>query len=132
MRQAKGYTLFELLIVILIVAILSAIAVPILHGRIDAAKWTEGRSMAGSIAEAIRTWSVLTDKRGSFTQDDVNFQELGFGPGEFEGVYFGSANFQWEIAYVGRNLDYVITILKPDGIRSPPTMTLDDSGNWDE
>jgi general secretion pathway protein G len=42
MSKAKGFTLVELMVVILIVSILAAVAIPILRGRIDAAKWSEG------------------------------------------------------------------------------------------
>ena len=43
MNKVKGFTLVELMVVILIVSILAAVAIPILSGRIDAAKWSEGK-----------------------------------------------------------------------------------------
>ena len=58
MSRITGYSLVELVIVILIVMILAAIATPLLRGKIDAAKWTEGKMLAGIIAVAIRTWAV--------------------------------------------------------------------------
>ena len=52
----KGFTLVELMIVILIVAILAAVAIPLMTGRIDAAKWSEGKASMGTIATAIRAY----------------------------------------------------------------------------
>jgi len=52
----KGFTLVELMIVILIVAILAAVAIPLMTGRIDAAKWSEGKSAMGTIATAVRAY----------------------------------------------------------------------------
>ena len=48
MLRKKGFTLIELLVVILIVSILAAVAIPIMRGRVDAAKWSEGKVMAGT------------------------------------------------------------------------------------
>ena len=56
MKRRKGFTLIELMVVILIVGILAAVAIPILRGRIDAAKWSEGKAMMGSIGTAIRAY----------------------------------------------------------------------------
>lgn len=45
----KGFTLVELVIVIIIVGILSIVAVPIYRGYTDRAKETEGKALLGSI-----------------------------------------------------------------------------------
>ena len=52
--EEKGFTLIELMVVILIVAILAAVAIPILRGRIQAAKWSEGAAIAGTIKTAAK------------------------------------------------------------------------------
>ncbi|MGB2806252.1 MAG: prepilin-type N-terminal cleavage/methylation domain-containing protein, partial [Sedimentisphaerales bacterium] len=56
MEKRKGFTLIELMVVIFIVGILAAVAIPIMRGRIDSAKWSEGRAAAGSIRTAARAF----------------------------------------------------------------------------
>src|SRR5438132_13570331 len=47
-RSEAGFTLVELLIVILIVGILSAVAVPLYHGYTKDARLAEAKALAGS------------------------------------------------------------------------------------
>ena len=54
MKSRKGFTLIELMVVILIVGILAAVAIPLMRGRIDSAKWSEGKAIMGTIATALR------------------------------------------------------------------------------
>jgi prepilin-type N-terminal cleavage/methylation domain-containing protein len=58
MKRRRGFTLIELMVVILIVALLAAVAIPILRSRIDAAKWSEGKAMMGTIATAMRAYAA--------------------------------------------------------------------------
>ena len=58
MKSKKGFTLIELMVVVLIVGILAAVAIPLMRGRIDSAKWSEGKASAGAIASAIRAYAV--------------------------------------------------------------------------
>lgn len=78
--------------VILIVAVLAAVAIPIYRARIDAAKWSEGKAMMGTIATAIRAWCAekSPDYSGS---KPCTLEELGFASGDCTGTYFSDADF---------------------------------------
>ena len=92
MKSRKGFTLIELMVVILIVGILAAVAIPILRGRIDAAKWSEGKAMMGSIATAMRAWHA--EKGPAYTGTRPNsLATLGFAAGDCTGNYFADADF---------------------------------------
>lgn len=62
MNQPKcnGYTLMELLIVVLVVSILAGAMIPLMHGRVDESKWTEGITAAGLIRNAARACYAQT------------------------------------------------------------------------
>ena len=133
MSRISGYSLVELVIVILIVSILSAVAIPLLRGRINLAKWVEGKAIAGSIATAIRSWNAATNKVGSWTKDSgLPPTTLGFRSGDLDGAHFKKENFDWQVAYDGVNLTYFITITPPAGVGAPWQLTLDNTGTWSE
>jgi prepilin-type N-terminal cleavage/methylation domain-containing protein len=95
MKGKKGFTLIELMVVVLIVAILAAVAIPILRGRIDAAKWSEGKAMMGTIATAIRAYAA--ENGTTATNPVLDFAQgttsLGFASGDLTGTYFADADF---------------------------------------
>ncbi len=137
MLQKKGFTLIELMVVILIVSILAAVAIPIMRGRIDAAKWSEGKAMAGTLGTAIRAYYAEkgpespTGIATPAPTDIVN--HLGFLTTDFDGTYFSYANFGITSASIDAATGVVIfkiTITAPTGITSPKTVTLDQDGVW--
>ena len=57
-KTKKGFTLVELVIVIVIVGILSVISVPIYRGYVEKAMMTEGKVLLGAIAKAELAYHV--------------------------------------------------------------------------
>ena len=137
MFSRKGFTLIELMVVILIVAILAAVAIPIMRGRIDAAKWSEGKAMLGTIATAIRAYvaernEAIVDMSAVVLDGPAG---LGFAPGDLDGTYFKKADFTIESGAFNPNtntLTFVLRATKPVGISYPDAWELDQSGQWNE
>ncbi len=131
MKGRKGFTLIELMVVIFIVGILAAVAIPIMRGRIDAAKWSEGRAAAGSIRTAARAFCA--EKGPSYTYPGTSLTELGFETGDLDGRYFSDSDFS--IVFTGYNA-YTVTVVNTSGGTSgeppaaPVSVTLDDAGQF--
>jgi len=133
MTSRKGFTLIELMVVIFIVGILAAVAIPIMRGRIDAAKWSEGKAAAGSIRTAARAWIAEKGNDYDFVGNYVDFTTLGFAVGDLDGKYFVEADFAFVIANGGGAVQptYTITVTAggaAEAPTSPAVMTLDDLG----
>jgi prepilin-type N-terminal cleavage/methylation domain-containing protein len=65
MESRKGFTLIELMVVIFIVSMVAAAVVPLVQGHIDTARWSEERTIMGTIATALHTHVV--EKGSNFT-----------------------------------------------------------------
>ncbi|MFZ2148048.1 MAG: type II secretion system protein [Sedimentisphaerales bacterium] len=126
----SGFTLVELMTVIMIVAILVAVVVPLMRGRIDAAKWSEGRAMMGTIATALRAYGAEKGDAGTWPP---TLTQLGFVAGDLTGTYFDDANFTWSADYdstVTPSLTYTISCTPVRTTLVPGTVTLSHLGFW--
>ena len=138
MEKRKGFTLIELMVVIFIVGILAAVAIPIMRGRIDSAKWSEGKAAAGSIRTAARafcaekgpTWGGVW---ANITLGDLGFNVVSAADGDdLDGKYF--TNEAYAIAFTGYDT-YTVTVtavssLRVDKPATPAIVTLDQNGTW--
>jgi len=132
MEGRKGFTLVELMVVILIVGILAAVAIPIMRGRIDSAKWSEGRAMMGTVGTAIRAYCAEKDTAtGLVGGFGIWGTKLGFMENDFDGTYFASGNFTIDsCAYDPNYSGVTFTIKATHGGLTPNWYTLDDEGTW--
>jgi len=145
MTSRKGFTLIELMVVIFIVGILAAVAIPIMRGRIDAAKWSEGKSAMGSIRTAAR--SLIAEKGNSYGFTVFNgalttpavYSGLGFSSTDLDGKYFtqGAYGIVFTAGASGAAPTYIITCTaasstSADKPTTPSVVTLNDLGAFDE
>lgn len=133
MNKAKGFTLVELMVVILIVSILAAVAIPILRGRIDAAKWSEGKSMMGTIATAIRAYNAEQGPNGTAPTAIVGTCAtcLNFLAADLTGTYFQSGDFTMAVTSMNP-ITFTVTCTPtgPNKPLTPGTVTLNQAGVW--
>ena len=127
----KGFTLVELTVTIFVVAILAAIARPIYRGKIDSAKWSEGKATMGTLATALRIYIIAEGE--NFvpipTLTDLNLAQDDLTGTFFTGGESGAGYFAWVITNHDP-IDFLITATAPPSIGNPPKYTLDAAGTW--
>jgi len=131
MESRKGFTLIELMVVILIVGILASVAIPMLRGRINAAKWSEGKAMIGSIATSIRAYHAEKGPTGAApTVIGIAATGLGFAAGDLTGTYFVDGDFTFAVTLMDP-LTFTVTCTPADlDPANPASYQLDQAGVW--
>jgi prepilin-type N-terminal cleavage/methylation domain-containing protein len=76
LRKMKGFTLIELMIVVAIIGIMAAIAIPNFMNYMCKSKQTEAKQSLGAIATGNESWAA-EDDASSYTTNTV---EIGFNP----------------------------------------------------
>ena len=134
----SAFTLIELMVVVLIVAILAAVAIGRYRGRVDSVRWSEGKVMMGTIGTAIRAYA---GEKGPGSTDlptalDVGTTGLGFDMtnGDLDGTYFSKDCFSFTCTSI---VPVVFTITcdatlstRSEPPTTPSAYTLDQSGNF--
>ena len=138
MSKKKGFTLVELMVVVLIVGVLASVAIPLLSGRIDSSKWSEANAGAGTIRTAIRAYFAEKPTAAqalSGSLDPVTgaatLAALGFNATDLTGTYFIPANYN--IDSVNAQGIAVITVTGGSLADSPTgSYTLAADGSWNK
>ncbi len=131
----KGFTLIELMIVILIVAILAAVAVPLMMNRVESAKWSEARAAMGSIATNLKAWYAEHGCNGTSSNPSLTStgtDGIGLSTNDLRGTYFNSGDYQLATGSACSN-GLVTAVITCDGTKtdSPSgqlTLTLSSAG----
>jgi general secretion pathway protein G len=127
---AAGFTLIEILLVVVIIGILAAVAIPKLGGRVGQAKESKAKADVNSIGLALRMYEV---DNGNYPSSLQGLVTQSGGGGTWRGPYLeqGIPKDPWGNDYVyqypgSRNPhSYDLKSLGPDGTDSG-----DDIGNW--
>ena len=131
MTTRKGFTLIELMVVILIVGILAAASIPLMRGRIDSAKWAEANATAGTIKSAVRVYYAEHGDAAAVTGalDDTTIQTaLGFQAADLTGTYFVPGDY--DVTAVDTDGNATITVTGSQTNAPTGSKTLSPDGSW--
>lgn len=129
-QRKTGFTLVELMVVAIIVAILASVAIPLMSGNTNRAMATEGQTGCSTIATQLRAYK---SEHGTF---DVNGSGSAVAtdlPGvtgtDFDGKFFKTANYVLSDLSVNT---YTITATAAAGDATGMKVTLNETGGWDD
>ncbi len=92
-NKKAGFTLVELMVVAIIVAILAAVAIPLMSGNKNRAIATEGQAGCSTVATALRVYKA---EHGDYNAPGgLALTLTGINLGDMEGRYFNDADYKY-------------------------------------
>jgi len=125
-NKKAGFTLVELMVVAIIVAILAAVAIPLMSGNKRRAAATEGQAGISTIYTAERVYKAENDTYIP-APSPVDVALPGIRLNDLQGKYFDHAGYAVTAAGVD-SLTIVATANGTDGIAGTVTLTVAASG----
>jgi type II secretion system protein G len=126
-NSKAGFTLVELMVVAIIVAILAAVAIPLMMGNKDRAMATEAQAGLGTLRTAMQVYKA---ENGAYPVISAGSQIPGYAGltvknGDLDGKYYRSSGYTMLSSSVSNYSMQAVGYTN-----SPPTVTLDQNGTW--
>ncbi len=124
MKRKAGFTLVELMVVAVIVAILAAVAIPLMSGNKDRAMATEAQAGCSTVRTAVQVYRAEHD---ALPTGGAASTLPGIGATDLDGTYFVTANYVYA---QGAGGGYTITVTgtKTDVAGETVILTVDAAG----
>lgn len=113
MRSNKGFTLVELMIVVAILGILSAVAVPMYNGYITGAKKTEAKTNLETLR--LLEEQYYSDK-ARYTGAVTHAQLMNTATSPFRSAFQPGGNLYFQYSIAGNDTTFTITATDPAGV----------------
>jgi len=124
-NSKSGFTLVELMVVAIIVAILAAVAIPLMMGNKDRAMATEAQAGLGTLRTAMQVYKAEHGSYPVISGQIPGFTGLTVKDGDLDGKYYRSTGYTMLSSSASNYL------MQAEGYtNNPPTVTLDQAGNW--
>lgn len=127
-NKKSGFTLVELMVVAIIVAILAAVAIPLMSGNRNRAIATEAQAGCSTVATGIKLLYVQSGNSATNVTDVLDLP--GINEGDLDGTYFDDGSYEFTLGADSRNFS-ITANGKGDAAGGTVVMTVTDgSAAW--
>ncbi|RKY30911.1 MAG: hypothetical protein DRP74_06005 [Candidatus Omnitrophota bacterium] len=128
----KGFTLLELIIVVIIIGVLSSLAIPRFLNAVEKAKAAKAKNAMVLIAKAAKMYAAESDANVYPSINDGNFSATdGSGLGHLIEMVEIDNDSDWDYTLTGGDDTYTIEAKRKTGRFADSTITLDQDGKWE-
>lgn len=124
-NSKAGFTLVELMVVAVIVAILAAVAIPLMMGNKDRAMATEAQAGLGTLRTAMQVYRAEHGSYPVISGTIPGYPGITVKANDLDGKYYRSVDYTMTSSSASNYLMQAVGYTN-----NPPTVTLDENGAW--